>query len=72
MADQEGTARRVFGMAGLTMTAESDAAIKSYLESHRRDRHGQLEYDIQEDFGLDIPSLRKRFAFYTERFGLSD
>jgi len=72
MADQKGTAQRVFDMAGLTVTAGVDAAMDAYLESHRRDRHGQLEYDIEEDFGLDILRLKDRFAFYTERFGLSN
>ncbi len=72
MADQKGTARRVFAMAGLPVTHEAEAAMDSYLETHKRDRHGQLEYDIEEDFGIDLTQLRQRFAFYTERFGLSN
>jgi len=70
MADQMGAVRRIYAMAGLDMTPAAEAAMEAYLEAHRRDRHGQLEYHIEEDFGLDPATLRERFAFYNERFGI--
>ena len=71
MADQLGTVRRIYASAGLEMTPQAEAAMNHYLETHRRDRHGQLEYDLQEDFGVDPQALRERFAFYSERFGVA-
>ena len=71
MADQLGTVRRIYASAGLEMTPQAEAAMNHYLETHRRDRHGQLEYDLQEDFGVDPQELRQRFAFYSERFGVA-
>jgi hypothetical protein len=71
MADQMGTARSIYAMAGLPMTDAAEAAMGAYLEAHQRDRHGQLKYDLAGDFGLDVAILRKRFAFYSERFGLT-
>ena len=71
MADQIGTVRSIYAMAGLPMTDAAEAAMGSYLEAHKRDRHGQLEYDLGQDFGLDVAILRERFAFYSDRFGLT-
>jgi len=71
MADQMGTVRRIYEMAGLPLTREAETAMNAYFESHRRDRHGQLEYQIEEDFGVNIANLRDRFAFYRERFGIA-
>jgi len=71
MADQLGTVRRIYASAGLEMTPQAEAAMNHYLETHKRDRHGQLEYDLQEDFGVDPQALRERFAFYSERFGVA-
>jgi len=71
MADQIGTVRSIYAMAGLPMTDAAEAAMGSYLEAHKRDRHGQLEYDLEQDFGLDVAILRERFAFYSDRFGLT-
>jgi len=71
MADQMGTVRRIYEMAGLPMTREAETAMNAYCEAHRRDRHGQLEYQIEEDFGVNIANLRDRFAFYRERFGIA-
>lgn len=71
MADQMGTAERIYEMAGLEMTDEARRSMQAYLDSHSRNRHGQLEYDLKGDFGLDPDDLRKRFAFYMERFGIT-
>jgi len=70
MSDQIGTVRRIYAMSGLDMTARAKAAMTHYLEDHARDRHGQLRYDIAEDFGLDPIALKERFTFYRERFGI--
>ena len=68
MADQTGTVERIYRLAGLEMTPDAAAAMQAYLAVHTRDRHGQLEYDLANDFGVDPDALRKRFAFYSDRF----
>jgi hypothetical protein len=40
------------------------------MDSHPRGRDGRVVYDLAGDFNLDVPGLRERFAFYTERFGV--
>jgi len=70
MADQMGTVRRIYGMSGLDLTAGAEAAMQAYIDSHKRDRHGQLEYRLQEDFGLDPDALAERFRFYSDKFGV--
>jgi len=71
MTDQMGTEERIYEMADLDMTDEARPSLQAYLDSHSRDRHGQLEYDLKSDFGLEPDDLRKRFAFYMDRFGIT-
>jgi hypothetical protein len=67
MADDLGTARRVYELAGEHVTAEAEAAMSDFLASHQRDRHGRIDYRA-DDVGLDVEELRGRFAAYSERF----
>jgi hypothetical protein len=67
MADDLGTARHVYELAGEPLTAEADAAMAAYLADHQRDRHGRIDYRAA-DLGLDPDDLRARFAAYTARF----
>ena len=43
MTDQMGTEERIYEMADLDMTDEARPSLQAYLDSHSRDRHGQLE-----------------------------
>ena len=52
------------------MTNEACSSLQDYLDSHSRDRHGQLEYDLRGDFGLDPPNCASVFAFYVARFDI--
>ena len=70
MRDQIGTVRRIYGMAELPMTPQVEETLTHFVDSHRRDRHGQLSYDLEGDFGIRPADLRKRFAFYYERFSV--
>jgi len=67
MADDLGTARRVFELADQPFTAEADAAMRTYLDTHRRGRLGRIDYRAA-DVGLDLDELRERFAPYVDRF----
>jgi hypothetical protein len=70
MADQKAVIRRVYEMADLPLTANVEAQIDGYLVANPRGKHGQVAYDLAGDFGVDVAQLRRRFAFYYERFGV--
>lgn len=68
MADQEGTMRRVYDLAGLPLTPEAEQALLGYLNENPRHAHGRVIYDLEGVFDVDLPALRDRFAFYYDRF----
>ena len=68
IADDVGTAQRVLEFAGLESNDQSIADMRDYMDSHPRGKDGRVVYDLAGDFNLDIPALRERFAFYTDRF----
>lgn len=67
MADELGTAERVYVHASEPFAPEVRTAVTSYLASHERGRLGTIDYRAA-DVGLDLGELRERFAFYSERF----
>jgi hypothetical protein len=70
MRDQMRAVRRIYAMAQLDLPESVEASLHGYIESHRRDRHGQLSYDLDRDFGLKPAALREQFGFYYEAFGV--
>ena len=68
--DDVGAAARVFEQAGLPVTDECRADLEAYMTAHPRGRNGRVVYDLEGDFGLDADALRRRFAFYTDEFGI--
>ena len=68
MADDVATVERIYRLAGLEMTSAARAALDGFMASHPRGKHGRILYDLESDFGVDPEALRKRFAFYGERF----
>ena len=67
MADELGTAERVYALAGEPFAADARQAIADYLADHRRGRLGNVATSY-EMFGLKEDDLRARFAPYVERF----
>ncbi len=70
MADQESVIARVYAMAGLPLTEEAKARIRTYMHANPRGKHGRVVYDLEGDFGVDVAELRERFGFYYERFSV--
>jgi hypothetical protein len=68
MADDVGTAQKVLDFAGLRSGTQSVGDMRAYMDSHPRGKDGRVVYDLAGDFSLDIPALRRRFAFYREAF----
>ena len=71
MADQMGVIERVYAQAELELAPAARMRIETYLAANPRGKHGQVTYDLARDFGVDVAALRRRFAFYTERFGIA-
>lgn len=70
MADQMGTVAQIYQRAELELTPAARARIEGYLAANPRGKHGQVQYDLRGDFGLDPDALWERFRFYTDRFGV--
>lgn len=68
MADQDGMARRIYALAGLDLPAETDAKLLGYLAENPRHGAGKVIYDLEGAFGMDVAELRRKFAFYYDRF----
>lgn len=58
--------RRVYEVAGRELDDATEKAMRAYAtaEKHRSGRHRYAA----EDFALNVPELRERFAFYYDRF----
>lgn len=67
MADELGTAQRLYALAGEPFDEPVRSAITGYLDGHQRGRLGRVATSA-EMFGLDEDDLRARFAGYSERF----
>ncbi len=68
MADDVGMVERIYQRAGLEMTPQARGELDAFMEQNRRGKFGRVIYDLEADFGIDPAELRKRFAFYFERF----
>ena len=58
MADDVATVERIYEVADLPMTPEARGQIETYMRDHPRGKHGQVVYDVREDFGADPAKLR--------------
>ena len=70
MADDVAMVERIYEVAKLPMTPEARAQIVAHNESHQRGKHGQVVYDVREDFGVEPTSVREGFGFYLDRFDI--
>jgi hypothetical protein len=70
MADDVGTVERIYGLADQPFDERARSAVSSYLDAHRRNRHGGLIYDLA-DFELEADDLRARTHAYIEHFGIA-
>jgi len=68
MADQEGTMRRIYALAGLPLTPEAESALLGYLQDNPRHAQGRVIYDLEGVFEVDIAALRQRFGFYYDQY----
>jgi hypothetical protein len=68
MADPLGTVSRIYAKAALPLSDALRARMTAFLTTNSRGKHGQIDYDLRRDFGLDAACIRERFQFYLDRF----
>jgi hypothetical protein len=68
MADEMGTAARVYEAAGMTFTDRAHHDLEAYRAAHPRGKEGQVVYDLRRDFGVAPGEVRARFGSYLDRF----
>ncbi|WP_353227346.1 sulfotransferase [Novosphingobium sp.] len=70
MADQPGMARAIYDRADLPLTPAVEGRLDGYLAENPRHAQGRVIYDLEGTFGVDLAALRRRFAFYYDRFSV--
>ncbi len=65
--DPIGEVRRILAFAGRELGAETEAAMRGWLEANPREGRPPHEYAL-EDFGLSRSQVERDFAAYRERF----
>jgi len=68
MADDLAMVERIYSRAGLPVTDQAQSELRRYIDNHPRGKHGQVTYNLREDFGVEPKDLRARFDFYFDRF----
>lgn len=68
MADSDAVLKAIYEKADLPLTDEALAELHAYIDSHPRSMHGKVVYNLKRDFGVTAEEIRKKFAFYFERF----
>lgn len=67
MADEQGTLRAIYDLAGQPYDATARSAMNRFLAEHPRGRHGEVVYDLAA-VGLDAGEIGTRLGGYRERF----
>jgi hypothetical protein len=70
VADPVSAVERAYARLGLPFAESARVGMAEWARANPRGRHGVHRYRL-EDFGLDVPKVRERFAFYTDRFALT-
>jgi hypothetical protein len=70
LADPMGVVEEIYRAAGRGLDHDGRAAMERYLVERPKGHFGAHRYS-PEEFGLDAADLRRRFADYTDRFGVA-
>jgi hypothetical protein len=58
----------IYRIADIPLTDEALADLHAYQSQHGEQKKGKIVYDLERDFRVTGEELRRRFAFYFERF----
>ncbi|QFU75207.1 sulfotransferase [Halioglobus maricola] len=67
-SDALGAVERIYSLADIPLDEETRAAMLSYIRKNPRGKHGQIQYDLKDDFGIDEHELGQKLEFYYQRF----
>ena len=67
MADEQGTLRAIYDLAGASYDAAVQAAMDEFIADHPRGRHGDVVYDLAT-FGIDADEVGAQLSEYRKRF----
>ncbi len=70
MGDPVGTVERICARFEIAFEPTCADRIRTWGDDHPKTQFGVHRYTPQE-YGLDVASIRRRFAFYIERFGVA-
>ena len=59
--------RQLYGALGDALSAETEAAMRSYLDAHPQNKHGAHSYGLEE-FGVTTAMLDEGFADYVREY----
>ncbi len=71
MKDDLGVVEKFYEVAGVELNGRARRELQAYLDANPRGKHGRVVYDLAGDFGVDPDALHERYAFYTDRFGIT-
>jgi hypothetical protein len=71
MANDMDMVKRIYSKAGLQMTIQAEEELRHFISHHPRGKHGQVVYNLKQDFGIEPAELHRRFAFYLDRFAIA-
>ena len=67
VADEIGTLRRIYELADATLDSDAVQAIRMEIDA-QASSHVRVSYDLFHRLGVDVTGLRRRLAFYFDRF----
>ena len=59
--------KKIYSHFGLSFSSQMETAVKAWLTNNPQHKHGKHEYSPQQ-FGLEVETIRQKFAFYTNFF----
>lgn len=69
VADPVGTVSRIHEHFGMSVDDEIRRRVAGFQDRNPKDKHGRHDYS-PDQYGLDAGQLRRRFEWYTARFGV--
>jgi len=69
LADPMTVIEKIYDQFDLELSGEAADAMRAFIANNPPGKHGVHRY-VPEEYGLDVPTERARFAQYTERFGI--
>jgi hypothetical protein len=65
------TVKKIYSSLGMEFTKANMDMIGDWIQNNPQHKYGKHCYRA-EDFGLDVPALRKRFAPYIRKYNIPE